>query len=190
VGGLAIGAMSTRNYEAFVVFMIDHARQYSRFNDRHRDRAEWHAPASDLPARRVVADPVPVFLAVPARCCATHRDLDLQGGRTRRSERVSGAHRSHARGWRPASRKTPSGLLQAGRTTGAGVSRRRNLRLRRRPVAEHTHHQLGFGSGGYTGTAGTKPFRFGISTLGRLLASMTSFSPTMPFRYNRNATTA
>jgi hypothetical protein len=57
-------------------------------------------------------------------------------------------------------------------------------------VVERIHHQLGFGSGGYTGFAGTKPFRFGISTLGRLLASMTSFSPMMPFRYNRNATTA
>ena len=51
-------------------------------------------------------------------------------------------------------------------------------------------NQLGFGSGGYTGTAGTKPFRFGISTFGRLLASMTSVSPMMPFRYNINATTA
>src|SRR5437667_1185453 len=33
-------------------------------------------------------------------------------------------------------------------------------------------NQLGFlGSGGHTGTAGTKPFRFGISIFGRLLAS-------------------
>ena len=58
------------------------------------------------------------------------------------------------------------------------------------PAAARAHHQLGFGSGGYTGTAGTKPLRFGISTFGRLLASMTSVSLMMPFRYNRNATTA
>src|SRR5258708_781309 len=58
------------------------------------------------------------------------------------------------------------------------------------PAAARAHHQLGFGSGGYTGTAGTNPFRFGISTFGRLLASMTSVSWMMPFRYNRNATTA
>jgi hypothetical protein len=44
------------------------------------------------------------------------------------------------------------------------------------------HHQLGFGSGGYAGTAGTKPFRFGISTFGSVLASMTSVSLMMPFR--------
>src|SRR2546426_533415 len=38
-------------------------------------------------------------------------------------------------------------------------------------------NQLGFlGSGGHTGTAGTKPFRFGISIFGRLLASRTSLS--------------
>jgi hypothetical protein len=43
-------------------------------------------------------------------------------------------------------------------------------------------YQLGFFSGGYTGTAGTKPFRFGISTFGRVLASRTSFSPMMPLR--------
>jgi hypothetical protein len=54
-----------RNYWVFVVFMIDHARQYSRFNDRHWDRAERHALLCDLPARRVVADPVAAFLAVP-----------------------------------------------------------------------------------------------------------------------------
>src|SRR5215470_7551755 len=52
------------------------------------------------------------------------------------------------------------------------------------------HHQLGFRSGGYTGTAGTKPLRFGISTFGRLWASITSVSPMMPFRNNRNAVTA
>jgi hypothetical protein len=44
------------------------------------------------------------------------------------------------------------------------------------------HHQLGFGSGGYTGFAGTKPFRFGIWTFGRLWASKTSLSWMMPFR--------
>ena len=43
-------------------------------------------------------------------------------------------------------------------------------------------NQLGFGSGGYTGTAGTKPFRFGISTFGSVLASITSVSWMMPFR--------
>ena len=58
------------------------------------------------------------------------------------------------------------------------------------PAAARAHHQLGFGSGGYTGTAGMKPFRFGISTFGRLFSSMTSVSPTMPFRYNRNAVSA
>jgi hypothetical protein len=52
------------------------------------------------------------------------------------------------------------------------------------PAAVRTHHQLGFGSGGYTGTAGTKPFRFGISTFGRLVASITSFS--LGFVYNGN----
>jgi mono/diheme cytochrome c family protein len=51
------------------------------------------------------------------------------------------------------------------------------------PTAARTQNQLGFvGSGGYTGTAGTKPFRFGISTFGRLLESMTSVSWMMPFR--------
>jgi hypothetical protein len=49
-------------------------------------------------------------------------------------------------------------------------------------AAARAHHQLGFGSGGYTGIAGTKPFRFGISTFGRLLASITSVSWMMPFR--------
>jgi transposase len=43
-------------------------------------------------------------------------------------------------------------------------------------------YQLGFFSGGYTGTSGTKPCRFGISTFGRVLASRTSFSWMMPFR--------
>src|SRR5205814_10596659 len=55
------------------------------------------------------------------------------------------------------------------------------------PATARAHHQLRFGSGGYTGTAGMKPLRFGISTFGRLWASITSVSPTMPFRYNRNA---
>jgi hypothetical protein len=67
----------------------------------------------------------------------------------------------------------------------------------RMPAAVRTHHQLGFGSGGYTGTVAnagrrrrvrtrrsvtTKPFRFGISTYGRLVASITPFSLMMPFR--------
>jgi hypothetical protein len=51
-----------------------------------------------------------------------------------------------------------------------------------RPPPPWAHHQLGFGSGGYTGFAGTKPFRFGIWTFGRLLSSMTSFSWMMPLR--------
>jgi hypothetical protein len=42
-------------------------------------------------------------------------------------------------------------------------------------------NQLGFFSGGYTGTAGTKPFRFGMTTFGRVFSSMTSFSLMMPF---------
>jgi hypothetical protein len=50
------------------------------------------------------------------------------------------------------------------------------------PAAARPHHQLGFFSGGYTGTAGTKPFRFGISTFGKVWAFMTSFSPMIPFR--------
>ena len=50
------------------------------------------------------------------------------------------------------------------------------------PAAVRTHHQLGFGSGGYTGTAGTKPFRFGISTFGRVFSSRTALSWMMPFR--------
>jgi len=74
--------------------------------------------------------------------------------------------------------------------TAAG--RRRNLhRSRNRFYDRGTGHhlvspitrllgaqnQLGFlGSGGHTGTAGTKPFRFGISIFGRLLASRTSLS--------------
>jgi len=54
------------------------------------------------------------------------------------------------------------------------------------PAAARAHHQLGFGSGGYTGTAGTKPFRFGISTfapeeapspLGRLWSQGPGFLP-------------
>src|SRR5436305_1809742 len=40
------------------------------------------------------------------------------------------------------------------------------------PAVDRAHHQLGFFSGGYTGTAGIKPLRFGISTFGRLWASM------------------
>jgi hypothetical protein len=62
------------------------------------------------------------------------------------------------------------------------ISRQGTVRRSPMPAAERVHHQLGFGSGGYTGTAGTKPFRFGISTFGRLLASMTSVSWMMPFR--------
>src|SRR5262249_39877722 len=49
-------------------------------------------------------------------------------------------------------------------------------------IPARAYHQLGFGSGGYTGTAGTKPLRFGISTCGSVLASMTSSSLMMPFR--------
>jgi len=59
----------------------------------------------------------------------------------------------------------------------------RRLRHSPMPAAARAHHHLGFlGSGGYTGTAGTKPSRFGISTFGRLLASRTSFSWMMPLR--------
>ena len=36
----------------------------------------------------------------------------------------------------------------------------------------------------------TKPSRFGIFTLGRLLASITSFSPMMPFKFRMYAATA
>jgi len=51
----------------------------------------------------------------------------------------------------------------------------RRYRLPRFRLA--VQNQLGFlGSGGHTGTAGTKPFRFGISIFGRLLASRTSVS--------------
>jgi hypothetical protein len=50
------------------------------------------------------------------------------------------------------------------------------------PRPARTHHQLGFGSGGYTGTSGTKPCRFGISTFGRVFSSRTSVSLMMPFR--------
>src|SRR6516164_4932629 len=39
------------------------------------------------------------------------------------------------------------------------------------PGTTRAQYQLGFFSGGYTGTAGTKPSRFGISTFGRVLAS-------------------
>jgi hypothetical protein len=49
-------------------------------------------------------------------------------------------------------------------------------------AAARAQYQLGFFSGGYTGTAGTKPSRFGIWTFGRVLASRTSVSPMMPFR--------
>ena len=59
---------------------------------------------------------------------------------------------------------------------------RRPRIIREMPAAVRTHHQLGFGSGGYTGASGTKPCRFGISTFGRLLASITSVSWMMPFR--------
>ena len=58
-----------------------------------------------------------------------------------------------------------------------------NHLVRPMSAAARAQNQLGFvGSGGYTGTAGTKPFRFGISTFGRLLASMTSVSWMIPFR--------
>jgi hypothetical protein len=50
------------------------------------------------------------------------------------------------------------------------------------PAAARAQYQLGFFSGGYTGTAGTKPFRFGITTFGSVFSSMTSFSLTMPFQ--------
>src|SRR5882724_10995225 len=50
-------------------------------------------------------------------------------------------------------------------------------------AAAQAQYQLGFlGFGGHTGTAGTKPFRFGIPTFSRLLSSRTSFSWMMPFR--------
>src|SRR5258708_32795474 len=42
------------------------------------------------------------------------------------------------------------------------------------PAAARAHHQLGFGSAGYTGSAGTDPFRLGISTLGRNFGSISS----------------
>ena len=49
-------------------------------------------------------------------------------------------------------------------------------------VTVPAQYQLGFfGFGGHTGFAGTKPSRFGIWILGRLLASMTSPSWMMPF---------
>ena len=50
---------------------------------------------------------------------------------------------------------------------------------------DNDQYQLGFGGAGHTGTAGTKPFRFGIWTFGRLLASMTSLSWMMPLRKSR-----
>jgi hypothetical protein len=49
----------------FVVIMIDHACQYLRFNDQHRNKPKGVSLLSDPPARRVVANPVPAFLAVP-----------------------------------------------------------------------------------------------------------------------------
>ena len=53
-------------------------------------------------------------------------------------------------------------------------------------AADHDQYQLGFlGLGGQTGTAGTKPSRFGIWTFGRLLASKTSLSWMMPLRKSR-----
>ena len=70
------------------------------------------------------------------------------------------------------------------RTSGLGSSSRKPD-ARRRSLNQWSstdYHQLGFFSGGYTGTAGTKPFRFGISTFGRVFSSMTSFSWMMPFR--------
>jgi hypothetical protein len=51
--------------------MIHHACQYLRFDDQHRNKPKGVSLPSDLPARRVVANPVPAFLAVPinvARC--------------------------------------------------------------------------------------------------------------------------
>jgi hypothetical protein len=51
----------------------------------------------------------------------------------------------------------------------------------RAPEGARAQYQLGFFSGGYTGFAGTKPLRFGISTFGRVFSSRTSFSPMMPF---------
>jgi len=50
-----------------------------------------------------------------------------------------------------------------------------------RAAERAAQNQLGFFSGGYTGTAGTKPFRFGMTTFGRVFSSMTSFSLMMPF---------
>jgi hypothetical protein len=42
---------------------------------------------------------------------------------------------------------------------------------------DHNQYQLGFlGTGGHTGTAGRKPFRFGISIFGKLFASRASLS--------------
>ncbi len=58
------------------------------------------------------------------------------------------------------------------------------------PAVARAQYQLGFFAGGYTGTAGTKPFRFGISTFGRVFSSMTSFSLMMPFQKYRTATRA
>ena len=52
-------------------------------------------------------------------------------------------------------------------------------------AADHDQYQLGFAAGGHTGTVGTKPFRFGIWTFGKLPASMASLSWMMPFRKRR-----
>jgi hypothetical protein len=74
-------------------------------------------------------------------------------------------------------RRFPSAsLLRRCAELGRGSSRKPDAR------GLLAQYQLGFlGSGGYTGTTGTKPSRFGISTFGRVLASRTSLSWMMPF---------
>lgn len=72
----------------------------------------------------------------------------------------------------------PGGCRPGLQSPMAGMTRRAATL----PLPTCDQYQLGFlGLGGHTGTSGTKLFRFGIWTFGRLWASMTSDSWTMPF---------